>query len=71
MSVFFAVELHSKYDSSKSSTYVLNGEKFSIKYGSGQLSGFLSQDVVTVSDDFVIYLTHIICSNVCRCSVGV
>jgi len=40
--------LHSKYDSSKSSTYVANGTKYSIQYGSGSCSGFMSSDKVTV-----------------------
>ena len=42
--------LHSKYDSSASSTYHKNGSSFEIKYGSGSLSGFVSQDTVQIGD---------------------
>ncbi|KAG8529247.1 Vacuolar protease A [Bacidia gigantensis] len=42
--------LHSKYDSSASSTYKKNGSSFEIKYGSGELSGFVSQDTVQIGD---------------------
>ncbi|CDW73218.1 cathepsin d [Stylonychia lemnae] len=38
---------HSKYDSSKSSTYKTNGEKFDITYGSGSINGFVSEDVTS------------------------
>lgn len=41
---------HSKYKHSKSSTYQENGKSIAIRYGSGSVSGFLSQDVVTVGD---------------------
>lgn len=41
-------DLHKRYDHKKSSSYVANGEKFSIQYGSGSLTGFLSQDTVHI-----------------------
>jgi len=43
-----ACDLHSKYYSTRSSTYKANGTAISIKYGSGAMSGFLSQDSVVV-----------------------
>jgi len=40
--------LHDKYDNTKSLSYVANGTAYSIRYGSGQCSGFMSNDQVTV-----------------------
>lgn len=45
-----ACYLHTKYDSSASSTYKKNGTSFEIRYGSGSLSGFVSQDHMTIGD---------------------
>lgn len=45
-----ACYLHSKYDSSSSSTYKKNGSEFEIQYGSGSLSGFVSQDTLQIGD---------------------
>lgn len=40
---------HNRYDASKSRTYIENGTGFSIQYASGNVRGFLSEDVVVVS----------------------
>ena len=42
--------LHTKYDSSSSSTYKTNGSEFSIQYGSGSMEGFVSQDTLRIGD---------------------
>ena len=45
-----ACYLHSKYDHSASSTYKKNGSSFEIRYGSGELSGYVSQDTFQIGD---------------------
>ncbi|KAK5115721.1 Vacuolar protease A [Meristemomyces frigidus] len=45
-----ACYLHSKYDHSSSSTYKKNGSDFEIRYGSGELAGYISQDTVQIGD---------------------
>jgi len=45
-----ACQLHHKYDSTKSSSYVKNSSTFAIRYGSGSLSGFVSQDTTCVGE---------------------
>ncbi|KAE8650121.1 aspartic proteinase A1 [Cucumis sativus] len=42
--------LHSKYKSKRSSTYKKNGKSASIKYGTGAISGYFSEDNVKVGD---------------------
>eukprot|EP01130_Rhizamoeba_saxonica_P001737 TRINITY_DN11592_c0_g1_i1.p1 TRINITY_DN11592_c0_g1~~TRINITY_DN11592_c0_g1_i1.p1 ORF type:complete len:454 (-),score=136.12 TRINITY_DN11592_c0_g1_i1:40-1401(-) len=41
-------DFHSKYDHGVSKTYKPNGEKFFIQYGSGEVGGFLSTDVMSI-----------------------
>lgn len=43
-----ACAAHKKYDSSKSTTYKKDGRELKIQYGSGAISGFLSNDQITV-----------------------
>jgi cathepsin D len=40
--------LHTRYDSSKSSSYAVNGTAFNITYGSGTVAGFLSSDTINI-----------------------
>uniref|UniRef100_A0A3Q3VLB3 Peptidase A1 domain-containing protein n=1 Tax=Mola mola TaxID=94237 RepID=A0A3Q3VLB3_MOLML len=42
--------VHRRYNSKKSSTYVQNGTQFSIHYGRGSLSGFISEDAVSIAE---------------------
>ena len=41
---------HDRYYSDKSSTNVADGEKFDISYGSGSVSGVVTEDVVALGD---------------------
>eukprot|EP01113_Clastostelium_recurvatum_P013259 TRINITY_DN169_c0_g1_i2.p1 TRINITY_DN169_c0_g1~~TRINITY_DN169_c0_g1_i2.p1 ORF type:complete len:420 (-),score=141.70 TRINITY_DN169_c0_g1_i2:95-1276(-) len=43
-----ACDVHHRYNSGKSSSYQANGTHFSIQYGSGSMTGFLSTDTVTM-----------------------
>jgi len=43
-----ACHIHKRYDATASHSYVANGTSFAIQYGSGSLTGFLSQDVTTL-----------------------
>ena len=43
------LEVHNQYDASASSTYVANGTKFALQYGTGSLTGFISSDNLNVS----------------------
>jgi hypothetical protein len=43
-----------KYKHDSSTTYVAEGGDFEIKYGSGSVSGYFSQDSVTLADNIVV-----------------
>ncbi|CCD25027.1 proteinase A NDAI_0E02105 [Naumovozyma dairenensis CBS 421] len=45
-----ACYLHSKYDHDKSSSYKPNGTDFAIRYGTGSLEGYISQDTLNIGD---------------------
>ena len=45
-----ACYLHTKYDSSSSTSYKKNGTNFEIRYGSGSVEGFISRDTVQIGD---------------------
>jgi cathepsin D len=45
-----ACQTHNQYNSTSSSTYEANGEEFAIEYGTGSLTGFLSDDTLWISD---------------------
>jgi phytepsin len=47
-------DLHSKYDSAKSQTYKANGTSFSIEYGTGAATGFLSSDNLGIGGSIVV-----------------
>ncbi|KAJ7728652.1 aspartic peptidase A1 [Mycena metata] len=42
--------LHAKYDSAASSSYKANGSAFAIRYGSGSLDGYVSNDLLAIGD---------------------
>lgn len=42
--------LHTKYDHDSSATYKKHGEEFAIRYGSGSLKGYVSEDTLTIGD---------------------
>ncbi|KAI0004995.1 endopeptidase [Russula compacta] len=48
--VSIACFLHTKFDSSASSTHKKNGSAFEIKYGSGSMEGFISRDHLRIGD---------------------
>lgn len=45
-----ACRLHSRYDARASQTYRRNGTRFAIQYGSGSLSGYFSEDTLSIGE---------------------
>ncbi|CAN5970632.1 unnamed protein product, partial [Sphagnum jensenii] len=45
-----ACYVHQRYNSSKSSSYKADGTSFAMKYATGSMEGFLSQDEITLGD---------------------
>ncbi|EDW67923.1 cathepsin D [Drosophila virilis] len=45
-----ACQQHSRYKAHKSKSYVKNGRNFSLAYGNGHVSGYLSQDTLRIAD---------------------
>ena len=45
-----ACHVHSKYVASLSSTYKNNGTEFGIRYGTGEVSGYISRDTLWIGD---------------------
>lgn len=50
LSPYVSLVTHNRYDASRSVTHIYNGTGFSIQYASGNVRGFLSEDVVVVSN---------------------
>jgi len=48
-----------RYNSTRSTTYVPNGQSWSIQYGTGSASGFLGQDNVCLGDSGLCYATQV------------
>ncbi|XP_001987814.2 lysosomal aspartic protease [Drosophila grimshawi] len=44
-----ACQIHSRYNAKRSRSYKSNGSQFDIQYGSGSLTGYLSQDTVRMA----------------------
>jgi hypothetical protein len=61
-------EVHHKYNSKKSSTYIQNGTLFNVSLGSDQLLGFLSTDVFHVSSEpFLFHINTVVLKSMNYC----